>query len=1102
MAQSEQETDSWLISKPPWDSTASSPFVPHGTSKALISHAGGNGYKPIPSNFALLSKLCRTCVLAGLDDIQFPTEDRYGISLGEGTTYKVEKKRLWASYGQKRTWVAAKRAKFVAPKGLEGDIYLNKTEYTRLRAVLLEVEILSHPPVRQHPNITQILGFSWDQEASGYAPVLVMELAAFGSVKSLLENEVLSDAEKKALCADIASGLEVLHACMIVHGDVKQENVLVFPHPDQRFVAKLSDFELALLDSDVGCYKGTPIYNAPEVHLQQRCQVQALETSYTIPPAQLPLCDVFSFGLLAFEILSNGRRYYEFSESKAFQQELTSENSGRQFSNENSDDVLAFCYEILALRKEILGEQMWAELRYFAENGATPEQCGRAHFDLFILYTLGRSAPSLGLHEAMNWMAASALFGYAPALMIGKRVFQANNLPIPSVFSDGSSHKSLHAQIAYLETLPAVEFYSNAVRIFWTEEMCGTILNLLPPGKPSFSPDDLETWIRKSWNEMGHRKFSAFAEEGFLLHHAVSLRHYEATKLLIDYGCRVDILTPNHLTPLHLACRCGCISLIHLLLSYGADASLNDTDNISPLHWLVLLSGHEIPAVAFALVKNGANIDSRMNDKRHLFFDALGLMLLATPLFWACTCRNHVAVTTLLSLGANPDGLAQSSRGEGQKQHECTLIAAGTVCADILELLLEHTDVPRTYSAADKEELYGIIGGGISNNLLRWCMHGSAYEEAFSKVIDTLIRYEISLPRHPLATLSNQATYTPLARAAISFNIPLVKALLQQGANTNDRSYYNGATALSLALDACVAEVASPAQMIQTIELLVRNGASLEPESHAPRHRLARQSPLFLACISFAPPEVVHLLASNAPSQINVKQHWATPIYTMASTSYTSDDERAIRILLDLGADPDIETDHKGPGFECCLTATAGAVINDSWVTTELLLDRHASTEIGIAGGHRQTLAHLSVYRAYILQARGRPGEDKGVISRLKSLLDHPVAQKRDLLNDADYKGLTPLAYAIMFGLPHIVRVFLDRGASAEPPPKAKPLLQLVKVLYREPPKFVTNCDADAEPEPHMIESVRLPPRSLSEYKKSLDEIRSLLAISLSVGPN
>ncbi|EXM13913.1 hypothetical protein FOTG_17649 [Fusarium oxysporum f. sp. vasinfectum 25433] len=64
---------------------------------------------------------------------------------------------------------------------------------------------------------------------------------------------------------DIAEGLKSLHDCGIVHGDVKLENVLVFPGLDRKHIAKLSDFGHSLVDLGRGGgpqrYNGTPIMN-------------------------------------------------------------------------------------------------------------------------------------------------------------------------------------------------------------------------------------------------------------------------------------------------------------------------------------------------------------------------------------------------------------------------------------------------------------------------------------------------------------------------------------------------------------------------------------------------------------------------------------------------------------------------------------------------------------------------------------------------------------------------------------------------------------------------------------------------------------------------
>lgn len=322
------EDDKWLQSIPPWASTNSAPFVPRRTLGALELFSGRDGHPNLPSNFTLLSKLLRRCAASDLTEIEFPSEERYGIGLGDGTTYKVEKKRFWRPMRESYRWVAAKRAKFVIPNA-PGEIrFADTAERNRLRAVLLEIEILSHAPLKKHANIARLLGYSWDQDVPGYAPVLVMELADFGTLQSLLDSQHLSDNERKGLCFDVACGLEALHECMIVHGDVKLENILVFADSQKRFVAKVSDFEHSLLDNDLTGYQGTPIYNAPEVHLQRHYATSGVSSRQTIPSAELPMCDVFSYGLLVFEVFCNGKRYHEFEESKDFVLALTTANVG------------------------------------------------------------------------------------------------------------------------------------------------------------------------------------------------------------------------------------------------------------------------------------------------------------------------------------------------------------------------------------------------------------------------------------------------------------------------------------------------------------------------------------------------------------------------------------------------------------------------------------------------------------------------------------------------------------------------------------------------------------------------------------------------------
>ncbi|KAI4907999.1 uncharacterized protein J4E92_011003 [Alternaria infectoria] len=56
--------------------------------------------------------------------------------------------------------------------------------------------------------------------------------------------------------------------------------------------------------------------------------------------------------------------------------------------------------------------------------------------------------------------------------------------------------------------------------------------------------------------------------------------------LIETLGATVDIRTTTGLTPLHLACKRGILSLVDYLLAQGADARLYDQSGQSALHWL------------------------------------------------------------------------------------------------------------------------------------------------------------------------------------------------------------------------------------------------------------------------------------------------------------------------------------------------------------------------------------------------------------------------------------------------------------------------------------------------------------------------------------
>lgn len=280
--------------------TEFTPFTPHLALRDLKSQ----------TTLSLLSSILTTAI--SLEIPHLHVDSFLSTKIGEGATYHVDKARLAE---RPRPWVAKKNTKFTIPKA-GTRVHVTYVEdpslRRRIKSVLLELQILSHPSLKNHPNFVKLLGYSWEEVATGYSPAVVVELAEFGSLDEFATSG-LSWAEKKILCDDIAVGLDALHACGIAHGDVKPDNVLVFKHHERRFIAKLSDFEHALLGVDVVKYGGTPIYNAPEVHLQDHPSEKV-----SIPLRNFPLCDVFSYGLSVFEIFCDGKRYYRNENTRSF----------------------------------------------------------------------------------------------------------------------------------------------------------------------------------------------------------------------------------------------------------------------------------------------------------------------------------------------------------------------------------------------------------------------------------------------------------------------------------------------------------------------------------------------------------------------------------------------------------------------------------------------------------------------------------------------------------------------------------------------------------------------------------------------------------------
>jgi serine/threonine protein kinase len=155
----------------------------------------------------------------------------------------------------------------------------------------------------EHPAVVRV--FDSGRTADGLL-YLVMELVSGVSLRRVLEDSgpMAVDAAVSVL-VQILDGLAEAHDAGIIHRDLKPANVMVVTEPDGALTAKVLDFGIARppaegarrrgARTEDGYFVGTPEYLSPEQGLGRAVD---------------PRADVYSVGVLAYELLT-GRRPFE-----------------------------------------------------------------------------------------------------------------------------------------------------------------------------------------------------------------------------------------------------------------------------------------------------------------------------------------------------------------------------------------------------------------------------------------------------------------------------------------------------------------------------------------------------------------------------------------------------------------------------------------------------------------------------------------------------------------------------------------------------------------------------------------------------------------------
>ncbi|KAK3372270.1 serine/threonine protein kinase, partial [Podospora didyma] len=179
----------------------------------------------------------------------------------------------------------------------------------RWHDVLLEIRALLHNPIHYHPNIVRLLDIRWDAsiDTGSSFPILIQEYGAFGTLDKLQKSDPpLPFSIKQKICYDVGRGLSIIHACGIVHGDLKHENVLIFANrysepQNQPYTAKLADFGGTVMDL-------SGRYASPTHRLRMHTfPYDAPEINDNLSPDGAKKTDVFSYGMLVWRCMIDSR---------------------------------------------------------------------------------------------------------------------------------------------------------------------------------------------------------------------------------------------------------------------------------------------------------------------------------------------------------------------------------------------------------------------------------------------------------------------------------------------------------------------------------------------------------------------------------------------------------------------------------------------------------------------------------------------------------------------------------------------------------------------------------------------------------------------------
>ncbi|KAI9759778.1 MAG: hypothetical protein M4579_002077 [Chaenotheca gracillima] len=220
-----------------------------------------------------------------------------------------------------------------------------------------------------------------------------------------------------------------------------------------------------------------------------------------------------------------------------------------------------------------------------------------------------------------------------------------------------------------------------------------------------------------------------------ILHYAVAFGHMEAVEELIQNGADVNAIDWLGSGPLLLAAQGGKSRIVELLLSHGADPTVESAAGITPLHALVYFKDEEVEILAERMIKDPLQLTVISKSQGAVGLQNPWVVLEGTPLQWAARKGSEKLFKVLL-------GKHVGYQTSCLDLLEVIEILASTHQASLLELI-----IPRVAELQDRT--HG-LGSEELDNLLYSCtkrttdlelmmLHRKKYEDAKTMTINVLL---------------------------------------------------------------------------------------------------------------------------------------------------------------------------------------------------------------------------------------------------------------------------------------------------------------------------------------------------------------------------